>query len=329
MYELSLKPKSRVKPLFEGSISIADSTYAVMRVDVRPNEAFRFPFITGLTVNYQQRFSLFDELFWMPVDISIRATAKLDFPGVSIPKFGLEHRSVLYQYSINPALSDSLFELSSITVDSAAKKFDSTFWSQNQVLPLTAAEEVAYRTLDSAQTFEKQFRPRGMLVKVGDVLETPIPFLRFLDWRFNRVEGLFLGGRLRRDSVLTPHTQIDAGVGYGFSDKIWKWDLNITQQILKCPSLSLGVQAYRRLGHRPDENFYGPFLIALGSVIRKNDYRDYYRASGWNGFIDFRPWRLLSLQLGYRREAQRSVSNTTDFSLFSRNLRYRLNPPIH
>ncbi|MEK6571158.1 MAG: DUF5686 family protein, partial [Bacteroidota bacterium] len=36
VYELQMKPKSAVKPLFEGTISIADSTYAVMRVNVTP-----------------------------------------------------------------------------------------------------------------------------------------------------------------------------------------------------------------------------------------------------------------------------------------------------
>jgi len=326
VYEISLKPKSILKPLFDGTISIADSTYAVMRVNVKPNEAFRFPFIRGLTVNYQQRFSLFDQVFWMPVDISIQAGAELDFPGIAMPPFRLEHRSVLYEYRINPAISDSIFELRRITVDSAANKMDTTFWQANQVLPLTAVEEVAYRTLDSTQTLEKQFRPRGILASVSTVFESPI---RFLDWRFNRVEGLFAGGRWKRDSVLTPWTQVVVGAGYGFSDKVWKWDFSLTHRILRRPFLSAGIQAYRRLDHRPDENFFSTFIITLGSLIRKNDYRDYYRASGWNSFIDFQPWRFLSLQLGYRSENQKSVANNTDFSLFSRNLRYRWNPTIH
>ena len=325
VYELRMLPKSTVKPLFEGTISIADSTYAVMRVNVKPNEAFRFPFVDELSVSYQQRFSLFNNLFWMPVDISIAAAALINFPGLSFPKFVLEHRSVLYEYRINLTPPDSLFELSRVTVDSLAAKFDSTFWRENQVLPFTKFEETAYRTLDSTQTLEKQFRPGGVLARLGTTADTPV---QYLDGRFNRVEGLFLGMRIREVNLGTAQTLVHARAGYGFSDRVLKWQVGLTQQILARPSLNVGLENYRQIQHRPDADFYGSFLIGLGALLGKEDYRDYYGASGWRGFLDFRPVRWFSVHASYRSEREKSLSNTTDFSLFARNSQYRVNPVI-
>lgn len=326
VYELQMKPKSAVKPLFEGTISIADSTYAVMRVNVKPNGAFRFPFVGDLGVQYQQRFNLYNNLFWMPADISIAAVAEINVPGFSFPRFRFEQRSVLYEYTVNSSLPDSLFELRRVTVDSVATKFDTTFWKQNQVLPLTGVEETAYRTLDSTQTLEKQFQPSGPLTALDKVFSSPV---KYLDTRFNRVEGLFLGGQISRDGLITPFTRIEAGAGYGFSDRAWKWHLNMTQRVLARPSLTVGIELYRQLQHRPDADFYGTFLISLGSLFNKNDYRDYYQSTGGRGFIAIHPVRWFSAEVGYRSEKEKSVTNSTDYSFFSRDSRYRVNPAIY
>jgi len=325
IYELRMTPKSAVRPLFNGTVSIVDSTYAVMRVNVRPNEAFRFPFVDDLSVHYQQRFSLFDNLFWMPVDISIAAAVNLNIPGFSFPKFNLEHRSVLYEYRMNSVMPDTVFDLRRVTVDSAAQRLDSTFWKRNQVLPLTAVEEIAYHTLDSTQTLEKQFRPGGALSRLDEILESPV---KYFDVRFNRVEGLFLGGQMKKDSLLTPYTSITAEVGYGFSDRIWEWGFTLSRRLIPRLNVTVGAGIFCHLDYRPDADYYGTFLISLGSLFGKNDYRDYYRAGGWRGFIAVQPVRWFSGELTYRSEKERSISNSTDFSIFSRGTEYRANPPV-
>jgi hypothetical protein len=325
IYELRITPKSAVKPLFEGTVSIADSTYAVMRVDVKPNGAFRFPFVNELDVRYQQRFSLFENLFWMPVDISVAALVNLSIPGYSFSRFNFEQRSVLYEYAINSAFPDSVFDLRRVTVDSSAASLDSTFWRRNQVLPLTVPEETAYRTLDSSQTLEKQFRPGGALSGLDQILESPI---KYLDVRFNRVEGLFLGGQIAKDSLLSPHTSVTGKAGCGLSDHVWKWEAAVNQRLLLQPNLRVGIGVYRSLVDRPDADFYGDFDISIGSLFDKNDYRDYYEASGWRGVVSVQPLRWFSGELAYQSEKERSLSNSTDFSLLSRGSRYRVNPPI-
>jgi hypothetical protein len=220
---------------------------------------------------------------------------------------------------------DSVFEFRRVTVDSAAAVFDSTFWERNRVLPLTVVEQTAYHTLDSAQTLEKQFRPGGALSAVDRLLQSPV---KHLNLHFNRVEGLFLGGKITQDSLLTPHTSMSGEAGYGLSDHVWKWGVAVDQRLLLRPSFSVGVGAYRSLAHRPDAEFYGDFDISIGSLFDKNDYRDYYLASGWRGYATVKPTRWFSAKLTYQNEKETSLSNTTDFSFFSRDSRYRVNPPI-
>ncbi|MDI6780163.1 MAG: DUF5686 family protein, partial [Bacteroidota bacterium] len=55
IYEIQVIPKSRVKPLLQGTITIADYSYAVMGVDLKPNEAFNIPFVSDFILNYRQK----------------------------------------------------------------------------------------------------------------------------------------------------------------------------------------------------------------------------------------------------------------------------------
>jgi len=326
IYELRVKPTSTMKPLWEGTISIADSTFAVMKVNVSPNGAFKLPFVSDLKVHCQQQFGLFDRVYWMPVDITYQISLSISIPGISLPNLLVERRSVLYEYTINQAIPDTIFQKQHVTTDSTATKFDSTYWVRNEVLPLTAVEQSAYKTLDSTATLEKQLQPGGVLATLGNAL-TSAP-VRYLDLRFNRVEGAFVGGQASFDGVLTSRTTISGNVGYGFSDKVWKWKGGLRQRLLLRPSLSVGVEIYRDLSYRPDANFYGSFLISLNALFDKNDYRDYYLASGWNASVHFEPLRWLFLDAGYRSEKQTTVQNNTDFSLLARSRSFRENPPI-
>lgn len=193
VYEIKVIPKSRVVPLFDGKISIADSSYAVMGIDLKPNEAFNFPFVSELKINFGQRYSLYSDRFWMPTDIMTDLGGKIGLAGLSFPRISFDQTSVIYDYQINSQIPDSVFRKPDLVVDSSAAKYDSTFWKVHEVLPLTAVEQKAYKTLDSTQTLQKQFKPTGATASLFDK-GGPLSILKYMDIRFNRVEGLFLGG---------------------------------------------------------------------------------------------------------------------------------------
>jgi len=110
IYEISVTPKSRIVPLFLGNISIADSSFAVIGIDVKPNDAFHIPFVSGLEVNFNQAYSLYDEKFWMPTNITMALGGKISIAGISTPKIKLDQTSVIYDYQINTAIADSILK---------------------------------------------------------------------------------------------------------------------------------------------------------------------------------------------------------------------------
>ena len=345
IYEISVVPQSRIVPLFQGNISIADSTYAVIGIDVRPNEAFHFPFVNDIMVDYNQKYALYDEKFWMPTDISTVLGGKIGILGLSFPKIKLEQTSVIYDYQINTAIADSILKKHPLVVDSLAAKYDTTFWNAHRVLPLTFVEEKAYATLDSTQTLAKQFKPEGATASVVNVSKY-LSLLRYVDIRYNRVEGFFIGGNysyvsgstIRRIEILssgevnnisaTSGWRVNAAAGYGLTDKILKWRFGGEYPLDKGNTVSAGLDVYRDLAHFPDGDYYPAFLNSIFSLFGCSDYWDYYMAYGWNVLVTVKPFGRTSIALSLLSENQTTVQKNTDFSILSFRNTYRFNPSI-
>lgn len=325
IYKIEMTPKSRLRPLFKGIITIAEGTYAVVSVDVKPNETFIFPFIKDIDLSYRQQFALYDSLFWMPVDNRISGALSVSIIGITMPRIGIEATSSIYDYEVNLAIPDSILQKPKLEVDSSAGVFDSTFWAQNEILPLTREEEAAYEKLDSTQTLEKQFKPSGPLAALtGDGTEA---IFKYVDARFNRVEGFFFGGKLELDS-LTRFGSIGGSAGYGFSDKRFKYGLDAVLFPFKERKLRLGGSYYYHLQHVPDDGYYSAFTISLMALIDKNDYRDYFLAKGWSSFVGYDHSRRVSGSLSYFDEKHSSIFNAASKGLFSPQKMFRTNPPI-
>jgi hypothetical protein len=326
VYEIRMTPKSRLKPLFNGTITIASGTYAVMGVNVAPNESFTLPFVKDLELRYRQQFALYDSVFWMPTDIRIDGGLSVSIVGLSLPRINAEIVSSLYEYEINAPFPDSLSGKRRLTIDSSATKYDSTFWKEHEVLPLTLEEQHAYQTLDSTQTLEKQFEPGGPLGFLGNNKATGT-VLDLLDFRFNRVEGFYLGGK-KDTKIFSGRLKLDGSFGYGFSDTRTKYLIGGTVFPLTGHTLGIGGELTDRVEHIPDEGFYGALPITLTSLLNKNDYRDYYRAKGWKIFLSSSPKEEIEAQASFINEEQSSLGATTDYSFFFRSESYRLNPMI-
>ncbi len=325
IYKIEMTPKSRTTPLFSGIITIADVTFAVMGVDLVPNETFAIPFIKDISLRYSQQFSLYNDQFWMPTNIRITGGLSISIVGFSMPRIGIEGTSSIYNYSVNAPIPDSVLKKPSLVVDSSATKFDSTFWTQNNVLPLTGEEEQAYQTIDSTQTLDKQFEPKGPLATLGGSDATSV--LGYLDVRFNRVEGFFLGGKYEPDT-LTATTTARLSAGYGFSDTSFKYSAGGTIYTTPKRTLGFGADIYKRLSHVPGEEYYGSFFNSLTALIDQNDYPDYYMAKGWTIFMEYRPAKHLSSTFSFLSEKHSPVMNNTDYSFVTNSKSFRPNPPV-
>ena len=326
IYKIKMIPKSRLRPLFDGIITIAEGTFAVMGVDVKPNETFTFPFVKDIDLHYKQQFGLFDSLFWMPIDNRISGGLSVSIVGITMPRFGIEATSSIYDYEINIPIPDTLLKKPRLVVDSSSIKFDSTFWAQNEVLPLTTEEQTAYKSLDSTQTLDKQFKPSGPLMSLsGDGAGA---LFKYVDARFNRVEGFFFGGRYELDT-LTNFLSLNTSGGYGFSDKRFKYEAGGSVYPTRDRKLQIGGSYYLKLDNVQDGGYYSPFTISLMALIDKNDYRDYFLTKGWKTFMQCDPLRTLSATLNFFDEEHSSMTNKVTRGLFSQQKSFRANPPVN
>ncbi|MBI5472475.1 MAG: carboxypeptidase-like regulatory domain-containing protein [Ignavibacteriae bacterium] len=328
VYEISMTPRSRTAPLFEGTINIAGDSYALMGVDVHPNESFSIPFVKEQFLRYRQQFGLYEQSFWMPTDIRIDVSATIGIIGFSIPPITFSQTSVITDYALNAPIPDSVFQKPRLTIDTiAVATIDSGYWHQNNVLPLTVEETQAYTSLDSTQTLDVQFRPRGISFQVGMGDGSALAYGNFLDVSFNRVEGFHGGLKAEFDSLIN-QTEFRANIAYGFSDKRWKYNFGATVFATRDRRFGIGIDVYRKIDHRPDAGFYGDIYNSLTSIFVKNDYRDYYQAEGGKLFLTARPSEIARFEIAFLQEEHVSVSQRSDFSIFARSRSYRPNPPV-
>ncbi len=344
VYEIEVIPDSRLIPLFSGRISIADSSFAVMGIDFHPNEAFHIPFISDLKLNFAQHYSLYENRFWMPTNIITELGMKIQLLGMSLPRLSINEVSDIYDYNLNNQIADSIFKKPTLIIDSSSTTFDSTFWSSHEVLPLTVTEQKAYKTLDSTQTLAKQFKPTGATATLfgqGGIFS----FFNYVDVRFNRVEGLFLGGKYtyssgKKQTKLTISNEgselsqtsdgwrISLAAGYGISDKIFKWRVGGAIPFGEDVKHELGAEIYRDIGHYPQDDFFSSLTTTITSLFGCNDYYNYYMTNGWDAHYSIVPLKHLDATVTYLSENETSVVNHTNFYILSFDDKYRPNPPI-
>jgi hypothetical protein len=327
VYEIRMTPRTRTTPLFSGTVRIADNSYALVGVEVEPNEAFSIPFVREAHLHYRQAFDRYDETFWLPVDIRIDARFAIGIPGISFPPIAFTQTSVIYDYAINVALPDSLMQGPRLRVDSMAMKTDTTLWSQMQVLPLNPAEEEAYSAIDSTQTLQVQFRPGGLAATLGSDEGVLGSALGILDVGYNRVEG-FRTGVMRDDIEILPIAVLKGGIAYSWSAKLTTFVFGTTLYTSSAKRFGLGAEIYRRVDHRPDQGYYAPIANSVAAVTAKLDYPDYFRSDGWRGFFLMHPVDVVRAELSYTAEDHRSLELRSDFSLFGGSAPFRPNPLV-
>ncbi len=328
LYEIEMTPKSRLKPLFSGTITIADRSFAVVGVDLVPNETFTMPFVRDLELRYRQQFALYDSLFWMPADVRIDGGFTVSVMGIAIPRVGFRQVSSIYNYELNVPVPDSIVAGRRVSVDSSSATYDSTYWRSSLVVPLTASDSAAYATLDSTETLERQFRPGGLLGALGDDGSKGAgSLLGMLTARFTRVEGFYLGAGEEFRSLI-PQTVLGADAGYGFSDRRVQYDFSIALRPVPKGPWTIGAGAYRRADHAPDGGYYGDLVNSAAALLDKNDYRDYHRAEGFSARVEYSPGRRFGSKVGFVSQDERSMPVATNYSLSSADRPFRENPAI-
>jgi hypothetical protein len=323
VWRIRMSARSSTLPLFEGTVTISDESYRLIEGDVHGNNALSHspPFDS---VRISQRFGFQNEPFLWPLESDLSFVLK--FPGLLFPIL-VDHIGVVHDYHVNPDLSDTLFDRYSIAVVPQADKLDSTGWSSLQAPPLTLDERGAYRTIDSLFVNNRAFANAMWIMRLPFWLAEK-PFTTLADYfRFNRVEGAFLGAGYDSKVHLGP-THLVARLGYAFAQRDWKYGLEVEQPLTANKSLSVRAEVYRSLLNRDGDEPFDLGTNTFFALFSKEDPSDYFEGEGFSLSAQQRVTNELTLKVRYLDEQERSVLINTDFSFFNRRALYRPNPPI-
>ncbi len=330
VHRIEIRPASEYDPLFNGTIYIADGSFALAMADLRLNRA-ALPAFTD-SIRIRQHFRLFGEEFWMPADVIVDG-------GISVTsiiqlRMHFEAFSVLQDYVINDTIDDAFFDRTRIKVLKEADERDSLFWVRNARILERSEEAEAYRIADSLQTVWEENRNTwtigsaitGHTFSFGDA-QWSIPGIMSL-YRFNRVDGHVLEFGVSARNALPLLDRAGLSLGYGFASRSWNGELDLTAR----PSgdLRLSASAFDASYHieRMPERL-GNMGTTLSNLLYKYDDKDYHRERGIKTAVSYDFLKLFPLTFRGGLTLFRSQSRNTDWSIFRRSWPARDNPAIN
>ncbi len=319
IYLLEIEPKSKTTPLFQGTIRIADSSFAVVGVDITFNEGFDNLIIKSLKL--EQEFQEFHQKYWMPT--VIKYFAIIDIPIPLIPTLSFDYTAALHQFHFEPDRQDTVFNDYVLEVDEHADDYDSTRWYDNQLIPLTDIEIVGYNYIDSVENNKPLYK------KLLPLIPASIYLVGFAQdyFHFNRVEGPYLGGKFSVDGIKDKFA-VHLKTGYSFDAEIWQHRYNFTYLFNDKRKLKFGfeyqdeIKTQNTVISKPNGN------STLKSMFEKTDPYNYHLEKGFNLTTSIRPFSKVNIFLSYNDYNQYSIFNNSDYSFFNRKSSYRENPTI-
>ena len=341
VYVIEVIPERKLQPLFRGTVYVLKEAYALLEVNLRPNDVVDFPRpVQSFTTSYKQQFNNFGKAFWLPVDVRIGGDVKISMVGLDFPLIKFKQISRITNYEVNVELPDSLYRKDELfSVDSTTVGSDSLITKQIDTVPLSLEEEEAYASVDSASSLEDAFRPTGFLARFVDEDEedSGAELFGFLDAvpgalspgaRYNRVDQLYAGLRYR--TQLTDRLELRGRAGYSTGYDRWSYGGGLTIDWLRTTSLrsSLGGSYAADTDTRYDSHIYSPYYTIIPNLFGDRGYFDYFRSEGYRIFSEWeQPQTDLSLLAGFNSEEHSSLLTNTAYDILGTN-NYRTNPSI-
>ncbi|TYP95181.1 hypothetical protein LX73_0477 [Fodinibius salinus] len=153
-------------------------------------------------------------------------------------------------------------------------------------------------------------------------------------FHFNRVNSLFLGYRKDRmqwynsNSWLgIPSVQMHGLIGYSVGQKEWQYSLGLEKLFGRKKHIMIGGE-YHNATATDDEWRVGLNETTLTAFSAGYDYLDYYKQTGWGGYLVVRTDRYLEGGIAFSDDQYKSLQRQTDWALFGAGNRYRINPAV-
>jgi len=150
------------------------------------------------------------------------------------------------------------------------------------------------------------------------------------DVRYNRVEGLYLGLRLKKDYWRFKRTSAPAlygKIGYSLKAKEVQGQIGLEKGFFNDYRLALGGE-FHRIIDTPDRWIVSDWENTFAAFLMKEDFQDFYMCEGASGYISQNITCAVTLSAEYHYDKLDSLNKNTDWSLFGGKKRFRENPAM-
>lgn len=153
-------------------------------------------------------------------------------------------------------------------------------------------------------------------------------------FRYNRVEGLFLGAGSEKRYYWDEQRSYSlyGSIGYGFRSHNWRGNLGLSRQFAFDDGQLFEVEVEgHSLTDTKDEWLIGLQENTAAAFLIHEDFRDYFRRDGFGvniGYASQQDYFTSQVKVGYLVDEYKSMENQTEWSLFGGDKLFRLNPAI-
>jgi hypothetical protein len=339
--QIEVEPIHDNYPLFNGLLYIVDGEWVIHSLDLSfSGKAIKNRFFDFIRIRQVMRHDDNKQLWYLNNQI-------IDFEsGFFSFRFGGRFSYVFNEVILNEGpyeIGNEVFAMEEDALDRTT-----SFWDSIRPIPLTMEEEKDYIKKDSLEILRESkeyldsIDNRNNKLTLGSLLfgyshnnsykdqyfraRSPLTSVSF-----NTVEGFSTGisGTYRKYSDGDDNRLFIApSIRYGFSDKLWKYEVRSNYRFSRKRFSFLTLNAGRVLDQFDNRDPVSTGLNTWGSLVRKENllklYRkDYltlqYQQELFNGFY---AW------LGFHYENRKRVSNNSDFSIFNKDRVYEVNLPF-
>ena len=316
-YRVRVIPKNDHQPLMDGILIITADSFRLIQADVTFNNGVKlFPQPKSFTL--RQTFVQRNGSHWVPDESDWHLQFDLSFMGYRVQA---RWRSVskVYECEINPAIDENVFSKRLIEQAPDARYKDSTFWNENQVISMTDEEERGFRKLASMQENAKIVYPDLQSFDLKQKQENVRWGFKMLpDFRYNRVEGTFIGGEIQFNNLALKQYVRDLSLkgkfGYGFLDERYKYTAELRKSF-SSRSITAGARYYKDIAYREvDGNVLSNSLSALAY---RYDAFNYFYVKGYETFLQVKPRYNFKMEFNYTDRLDSSAHPHAKYALVS------------
>jgi hypothetical protein len=227
-YRIDFTPKSPQDLAFTGTMWITKHEYALKQIDATVGKGANLNFIEKIKI--QQELDPTGDEAWLPVKNRVLIDVSELTPNTAgmLAKFYTSNKKIV----INKPQDPSFYAQDIVLDDHAYDNKEEDYWDSLRHEPLSSTEKSVYRMIDTLQNIPivKTYTDVILLAvngyyEVGKIEIGPVMSIASI----NNIEGFRFQPGFRTTEHFSKKWMFGMGVGYGFKDEKFKYNINLTR----------------------------------------------------------------------------------------------------